>query len=137
MVCLVGTIPRRDGRLANVAVQRDPEAGDYARRSNLFAKGAESAYSRCVPRVETAFLHAAAVHDAAAALHESAAELFDGLGKIDSAACERGHARLDREGAAADRERARLRREWLHRHERDTPGASLRHDVLASLARHS
>jgi hypothetical protein len=104
---------------------------NFDRFSGAADTALKAAYSGYVPRVETAFRHAAAVHDAAAALHESAAELFDNLEKVDWAARERAHARFDREGAAADRERARLRREWL---ERDRSGPSMRHDGPASLA---
>ena len=69
-----------------------------------------------MPRVEAAFLRAAAVHDSAAVLHDRAAELFETLGKPELAAGERERARADRGGAAADRDRARLRHDWLASH---------------------
>lgn len=52
-----------------------------------------------MPRVEAAFLHAAAVHDSAAALHDRAAEVFEALGKTELASGERERAHADREGA--------------------------------------
>jgi hypothetical protein len=66
-----------------------------------------------MPRVEAAFLHAAAVHDSAAALHDRAAAFFEALDRPDLASLERERARSDRAGATADRERAQLRHDWL------------------------
>jgi hypothetical protein len=77
-----------------------------------------------MPRAEAAFLHAAAVHDAAAALHDRAAEFFDSLGKTGLASDERERARADRVGAAADRERARLRHGSIALHGRQGHGTA-------------
>jgi hypothetical protein len=51
-----------------------------------------------MPRVEAAFLRAAAVHDSAAAMHDRAAEFFDLLGKAELAFTERARTRRPRRG---------------------------------------